>query len=211
MNPVNQYYENAAKKLVEQFTNRRFEAYYCSDKKDALKKALELIPKGVVVSHGGSESIKEIGLLDAIIEGNYQYIHRKIGNTNEELKQSMIKSTFCDYYLMSSNAITTRGELVNIDGYGNRVSALSFGPENVIVVVGMNKLCENVNNAIWRAQNIASPKNTLRLQKKTPCSSTGFCGDCYGDDSICSTISITRRSAIPGRIKILLVGEELGY
>ncbi len=211
MNIVNQHHENMAKKLIEQFTKRRFEAYYCPDKKTALKKALELIPEGALVSHGGSESINEIGLLNAIIEGNYQYTNRKIGNTQEELRDSMIKSTFCDYYLMSSNAITTKGELVNIDGYGNRVAALSFGPENVIVVVGMNKICDDVDNAIWRTQNIASPKNTLRLNKKTPCSTTGFCGDCYGDDSICSSIVITRRSAISGRIKILLVGEVLGY
>jgi len=211
MNIVNQHYENMAKKLIEQFTKRRFEAHYCPDKKAALKKALELIPEGVVVSHGGSESIKEIGLLDAIIKGNFQYINRKLGNTKEELRNSMMKSTFCDYYLMSSNAFTNKGELINIDGYGNRVAALSFGPENVLVIVGMNKLCEDVDNGIWRTQNIASPKNTLRLEKKTPCSSTGFCGDCYGDESICSSIVITRRSAIPGRIKILLVGEELGY
>lgn len=211
MNPVNQHNENMAKSLLEKFQMRRFEAYYCPDKETALKKALELIPEGTVVSHGGSETIKEIGLLDAIIQGNYHYINRKQGNTEEELKESMIKSTFCDYYLMSSNAITKKGELVNIDGYGNRVAALSFGPKNVIVVVGMNKLCEDVENAIWRTQNNASPKNALRLEKKTPCSITGFCGDCYGDSSLCSTITITRRSPQVGRIKVILVGEELGY
>ncbi|MPW26878.1 lactate utilization protein [Alkalibaculum sp. M08DMB] len=200
-----------SKALIQQFEKRRFEAYYCPDKNSALKKALELIPEGTVVSHGGSESINEIGLLDAIVEGNYEYVDRKFGNTEKELKESMKKSTFCDYYLMSSNAITKKGELVNIDGYGNRVAALSFGPENVIVVVGMNKLCEDVDNAIWRTQNIASPKNTLRLNKNTPCSTTGYCGDCYGNESICSAIVITRRSWSIGRIKIILVGEELGY
>lgn len=211
MMPVKQYYENLSKGLIEKFTKRRFEAYYCDDKESALKKALELIPEGSKVSGGGSMSIEGIGLLDAVINGNYSYFDRHGGSTEEELKQSFIDSTFCEYYLMSSNAVTKNGELINIDSLGNRVAALTFGPENVIVIIGMNKVCEDIENGIWRCQNVASPKNTVRLNRKTPCAITGTCGDCYGDNSICSSIVITRRSGKVGRIKIILVGEELGY
>ncbi|MFZ7120243.1 MAG: lactate utilization protein [Eubacteriaceae bacterium] len=211
MLPVNQYYENVANNLLEKFKKRRFEAFYCPTKEDALKKVLEIIPIKSVVSYGGSESIKEAGILDSILEGDYTVIDRHAGDTDEEERQSLIKSTFCDYYLMSSNAITKNGELVNIDGFGNRVAALTFGPHNVILVVSMNKLCEDVENAIWRVQNNASPKNANRLNRKTPCAITGSCGDCYGDASLCSSIVITRRSTKPGRIKIILVAEDLGY
>ncbi|MFZ7132350.1 MAG: lactate utilization protein [Eubacteriales bacterium] len=210
MNPVKQHYENMAQELMKKLQKRKFDAYYCPDKESALNKALELIPQGSKVSNGGSMTIKEIGLLDKITKGNYVYTDRHAGSTPEELKQSLINSTFCEYYLMSTNAITKDGELVNIDGYGNRVAALTFGPDNVILIVGMNKVCEDIDNAIWRCQNIASPKNTVRINKKTPCSITGFCGDCYGDDSICSSIVITRKSR-NGRVKIILVGEALGY
>lgn len=211
MKPVNKHYENMANTLMPQFEKRRFQSFYCPDKESALQKALELVPQGSVVSHGGSESIIEIGLLDAIKSGNYTYVNRKDGSTPEELRESAMKSIFSDYYLMSSNAVTIKGELVNIDGAGNRVAALAFGPKNVILIVGMNKICKDIDEAIWRAQNIASPKNTLRLSKDTPCAKIGVCGNCFGDDSICSTITVTRRSMEVGRVKIILVGENLGY
>ena len=211
MEPKKKYYENMAKTLMPQFEKRRFESYYCPNKESALKKALELIPEGSVVSHGGSESVVEIGLLGVIKDGNYTYVNRKDGNTPEELRESAMKSIFCDYYLMSSNAVTVKGELVNIDGVGNRVAALGFGPKNVLLIVGMNKICKDLGEAIWRSQNIAAPKNTLRLSKDTPCSKTGVCGNCFGDSSICSSITITRRSIEVGRVKIILVGESLGY
>lgn len=112
---------------------------------------------------------------------------------------------------MSTNAITMDGELVNIDGSGNRVAALIFGPEEVIIVAGMNKVTADVPGAYKRVKNIASPPNCVRLNKNTPCAMTGQCGSCLGDDCICSQTVITRRSGIPGRIKVILVGEELGY
>lgn len=212
MNSVKkQHYEVLAKNLIERFKKRRFDAYYCSDKQTALKQALELIPENSSVSNGGSMSIDEIGLLNIIKNGNYNYIDRYAGTTPEDKRNSQMKSIFSDTYLMSTNAFTKDGELVNIDGLGNRVAALTFGPKSVVLIVGMNKYCEDVDNAIWRAQNIASSMNTIRLHKKTPCSVTGMCGDCYGEDSICSSIVITRRSKEVGRIKIILVGEDLGY
>lgn len=126
MNVTEQHYENMAKTLMAQFEKRRFESYYCPNREVALQKALTIIPEGSVVSNGGSVSVEEIGLLDAIKGGNYTYIDRKQGNTPEEIRESSLKSLCCDYYLMSANAITVKGELVNIDGAGNRVAALAF-------------------------------------------------------------------------------------
>ena len=116
-----------------------------------------------------------------------------------------------DYFLMSTNAITMDGELVNIDGRSNRVSCLCWGPQNVIIIAGMNKVALDVESALKRVRNFAAPPNAVRLNKNTPCAQTGKCADCYSPDCICSQIVITRRSSTPNRIKVILVGEELGY
>lgn len=205
------YYANLAKTLVERFEKRRFEAYYCPTKEEALKKAMELIPEEAVVSFGGSMTVKECGLPEAIKEAGIEIVERDSAVTAEEKERLTRLSMDADVYFMSSNAFTVDGELVNIDGFGNRVAALCYGPKSVVVLMGMNKLTENRENGIWRTQNVASPMNTVRLERKTPCAITGTCGDCYGDGSICSQILITRRSGIAGRIKVILIGEEIGY
>ncbi|MBF7096975.1 lactate utilization protein [Alkalibacter mobilis] len=205
------YYSNLSKTLVENFKKRRFEAYYCPTKEDALKKAMDLIPEKSLVAFGGSMTIKELGLIDSLEKGDYKVINREMARNPEEKDELTRKGMNADYYLMSSNAFTAQGELVNIDGLGNRVGALCYGPRNVVVIMGMNKLSQNRENGIWRTQNVASPQNTIRLERKTPCAITGVCGDCLGDGSICSQIVITRRSSVQGRIKIILVGEDLGY
>ncbi|NTW71594.1 MAG: LUD domain-containing protein [Eubacteriaceae bacterium] len=205
------YYENLAKNILEKFKKRRFDAYYCASKEKALEKAMELIEENSVVSFGGSQTIKDIGLIDKVKAGNFTVLDRADAANPQEKEEITMKAMTCDYYFMSSNAFTVDGELVNIDGYGNRVAALAYGPKNIIVVLGMNKLTQDRDNAIWRTQNVASPQNTVRLERRTPCAITGLCGDCYGDISICSQILITRRSTIQGRIKVILVGESLGY
>ncbi|HCX65395.1 MAG TPA: lactate utilization protein, partial [Eubacteriaceae bacterium] len=149
--------------------------------------------------------------VDAVDCEKYRTINRDKAKSPEEKDEMTRQAMTVDYYLMSPNALTQEGELVNIDGKGNRVAALCYGPKYVIVIAGMNKLAQDRENGIWRSQNIASPKNTLRIGKQTPCSVTGECGDCYGDESICSQIVITRRSGVKNRIKVILVGEELGY
>lgn len=206
-----EYYGNLAKTLLDRFEKRRFEAYYCATKEEAREKALELIPENAVVSFGGSMTVKECGLPEALQEAGIEMIERDSA-TNQEEKENLTRlSMDADVYFMSANAFTRDGELVNIDGFGNRVAALCYGPKSVVVLLGMNKLAENRENGIWRTQNVASPMNTVRLERKTPCAITGECGDCYGDGSICSQILITRRSGIPGRIKVILIGEETGY
>ncbi|QSX07774.1 lactate utilization protein [Alkalibacter rhizosphaerae] len=205
------YYANLAKTLVDRFEKRRFEAYYCPTKEEALKKAMELVPENSLVSFGGSMTVKECGLPDALNRAGVKTIERDRASDPEEKEQLTRMSMDADVFFMSSNAFTREGELVNIDGFGNRVAALCYGPKSVVVLLGMNKLAQDRENGIWRCQNVASPMNTVRLERKTPCAITGECGDCYGDGSICSQILITRRSGIPKRIKIILIGEEMGY
>lgn len=202
-----------AKTIIKGLEKRNMEGVFCETKEDALSKALSYIEEGSSVTWGGSMSIEEIGLMDAVKNGNYKVIDRSVAKNYEEQREIFSKTVLADYYLMSSNAITLDGELINIDGTGNRVACLTYGPKNVIMIVGMNKVVNDVEDGIKRVRNFASPPNTLRLGLKTPCSMTGRCGDCYGDTCICSQIVVTRRqsAAMRGRIKVILVGESLGY
>lgn len=202
-----------AQTIIKGLEKRNMEGVFCETKEDALAKALSYIEEGSSVTWGGSMSISEIGLMDAVKNGNYEIIDRSVAKNYDEQRVIFSKAVLADYYLMSSNAITLDGELINIDGTGNRVACLTYGPKNVIMIVGMNKVVNDVEDGIKRVRNFASPPNTLRLGLKTPCSMTGRCGDCYGDTCICSQIVVTRRqsAAMRGRIKIILVGESLGY
>lgn len=202
-----------AQTIIKGLEKRNMEGVFCETKEDALAKALSYIEEGSSVTLGGSMSISEIGLMDAVKNGNYEIIDRSVAKNYDEQREIFSKAVLADYYLMSSNAITLDGELINIDGTGNRVACLTYGPKNVIMIVGMNKVVNDVEDGIKRVRNFASPPNTLRLGLKTPCSMTGRCGDCYGDTCICSQIVVTRRqsAAMRGRIKIILVGESLGY
>lgn len=202
-----------AQTIIKGLEKRNMEGVFCETKEDALAKALSYIEEGSSVTWGGSMSISEIGLIDAVKNGNYEIIDRSVAKNYDEQREIFSKAVLADYYLMSSNAITLDGELINIDGTGNRVACLTYGPKNVIMIVGMNKVVNDVEDGIKRVRNFASPPNTLRLGLKTPCSMTGRCGDCYGDTCICSQIVVTRRqsAAMRGRIKIILVGESLGY
>ena len=211
MSFVKQSNANAAASIISRLQKRNMEGYFCETPKEAVEKALSLMPEGSVISWGGSMSISECGLMDAIHEKDYTLIDRMTAKTPQEKRENYAKTVMADYYLMSTNAITMDGELVNIDGFCNRVACLCAGPEHVIVIAGMNKVVLNVQVGIGRIRTKAAPPNTVRLNKNTPCAKTGMCGDCYSPDCICSQIVITRRSGIPGRIKVILVNEELGF
>lgn len=211
MTPKKQYYENAAKTIIANLEKRQMEGYYCEDSAAAVKKVLELIPEGSSISWGGTMTMKESGVLDALQNGNFTLIDRATAQTPQEKKEIFAKTVCSDYFFMSTNAITMDGELVNVDGHANRVACLCAGPENVIVLAGMNKVVTNVEEGHNRARNIAAPMNTVRLHKNTPCATKGKCFNCLSPDCICSQIVVTRRSGIPGRIKVILIGEELGY
>lgn len=205
--------EIRANTIIQNLEKRNMEGVYCATREDALKQALSYMEKGSVVSWGGSMSIEEIGLMDAVRNGDYEIIDRDTAKDYDERREIFSKIVLSDYFLMSTNAITLDGELINIDGTGNRVGPLCFGPKHVIMIVGMNKVVSSVEDGVARVRNIAAPPNCIRLGLETPCSLTGRCADCYGDTCICSDIVVTRRqsAAMRGRIKVILVGENIGY
>lgn len=211
MTPKKQHYELLADTIIDKFNRRSIEGYYCDNSEEALQMAKRFLTPGCSISWGGSETLNEIGLLDELQSSDYVLYDRSTAKTPEEKSELYGKIVTCDYYFMSSNAITMDGQLVNIDGNGNRVACLITGPSNVIVIAGMNKIVKDVDTGIDRIQNMASPPNVLRLGYNTPCSELGRCTNCLTDDCICCEIVITRKSRIPGRIKVILVGEELGY
>ena len=211
--PKQQYYENVANTIIKNLNKRQIDGYYCKDKKIALQKALELIPKGASIGYGGSMTIEEVGLMEAIRSGEYRVINRERESTISAEEQRRMYGEICcsDFFLMGTNAITLNGELINIDGRGNRVAFLCYGPQNVLILAGMNKVVTDIEEGMKRARNIAAPPNAIRLNRKTPCAITGKCGNCYSPDCMCGQFVITRRSGIPNRIKVILIGEELGY
>lgn len=204
------YYEKRANVLVKNLHSRHFEACYCADKAEALKKALEWIPAGASVGWGGALSAKQIGLLDALRTGEYRAIDRERGSTPEERKKIMKQCLGADVFITGANALSLDGQMVNIDGNGNRVAAIVYGPESVIVIAGMNKVTDSLDSAVERARTVAAPQNKQRFDSKTPCEVTGVCADCKSDGCICNQILITRNCNPPGRIKFILVGEDLG-
>ena len=211
MSPKEIANQNLANTIIKNMAQKNMEGYYCATSAEAVEKALSLMPEGASVTWGGSMTLTECGLMDALKTANYEIIDRDTAKTPEEARVMYSKQVMADYYLMSTNALTIDGELVNIDGRANRVSCLCWGPQNVIIIAGMNKVAPDVESAIKRVRNIAAPPNCVRLSKNTPCAQTGKCGDCYSPESICSQILVTRRSSAPNRIKVILVGEELGY
>lgn len=200
-----------AETIIHNLSKRNMEGCYFPTAADCTQAILKEMPEGSVIGWGGSESVKESGLMDAIHNGNYELIDRSSAKTPEESRQLYAKTVLADYYLMSTNAITLDGELINIDGNGNRVACLIQGPAHVILVVGMNKVVTDVESGIARVRNMASPANAIRLNRNLACAATGVCHDCLSPECFCNQLVITRRSMHNGRIKVYLVGEELGY
>ena len=203
--------EVLANRVVKNLESRNMEAYFVKTKEEALKKALELIPEGSSISWGGTASAKEIGLLDAVHEGNCEVYDREEAQTPELKNEIAHKALDCDFFIGSTNALAENGVMVNIDGNANRVAAFAFGPKNVLLIVGMNKVVKSEEDAMSRARNEAAPINAQRFGLDTPCSKNGMCYDCKSPDCICCQILITRYSRVAKRIKVILVDENLGF
>ncbi|MBQ6371345.1 MAG: lactate utilization protein [Firmicutes bacterium] len=200
--------ELLATKVIKGLESRNMTGYYAADQKEALEKALELIPEGSTVTMGGAMSAHEIGLVQALKDGNYNFIDR---DAMEDKRAAMLASYDADVFLSSVNSMTEDGQLVNIDGNANRVSAIAQGPKKVIFIVGMNKVCDDLDGAMKRARNVAAPINAQRFGLNTPCAKTGSCMDCKVPDTICCQFLITRYSKHPGRIHVILVNDCLGF
>lgn len=199
--------EILAQMVIKGLESRNMSGYYAADKEEAVKKALEVIGKGSTVAMGGCQSAHEIGLIQALEEGDYNYIDR----SNMTPRESLMAAYDADVFLSSANAMTNDGIMVNIDGNSNRVSCIAQGPKKVVFIVGMNKICSDLDEAIKRARNVAAPANAQRFDVKTPCKVTGKCADCKSPDTICCQFLITRYSRHEGRIHVILVNDTLGY
>ena len=211
MSPIEIRNEKAAGKVIKNLARRNIEAFYCPTAREAVEKVLEMIPAGSSVTWGGSMSIRDIDIPAALANaGKYKVYDRDKAPDRAAATEIYLKAFSCDYYLSSANAITEDGVIVNIDGTGNRVAAITFGPRNVIFVIGMNKLTQNVDAALARARSLAAPVNTARFDIQTPCKLDGVCHNCLSDDCICNYIHYLRHSP-KGKHKVILVGESLGY
>ena len=200
--------EKLAKEIIKGLESRNMSGYWAASREEALEQALALIPEGSTVTMGGAVSAHEIGLVDALKSGDYNFIDR---DECEDPRAAMLAAYDADVFLASANAITQDGVLVNIDGNANRVSAIAQGPRKVVFIVGMNKVCDDVDGAMKRARNVAAPINAQRFGLDTPCSKTGKCMNCKSPDTICCQFLITRFSRHAGRIHVILVNDTLGF
>ena len=201
----------ATPNIIKNLQLRNMEGYYYETCEDMVKDILSKIPAGSSITWGGSESILECGLMDAIQKKEYTLLDRSVPKTPEEKREFYSKAVMADVYLMSSNAITYDGQLINVDGNGNRIACLAQGPKEVFIIVGMNKFVKTVDDGIDRIETIAAPANIQRLDKHTPCRTLGTCAHCFSEESVCSHTMITRRSSHKGRIKVFMVAENLGF
>lgn len=200
-----------AEKLVKNLTRRHFDACYCPTAAEAVEKVSALIPDGSSVTWGGSMTIRDMGLTKALHERNLTILDRDLAADRDEAQRIYREAFSCDYYLSSANAISEDGVIVNIDGNGNRVAAITFGPKKVIFVIGLNKVAQDVNAALARARSTASPINAARFDINTPCRKDGICHNCNSPESICNYIHFLRNSHPAGRHIVVLVGEDMGY
>ncbi len=211
MNPKKLRNERLAERLIKNLKRRHYDAYFCQTAEQLCQKVKELIPEGSSISWGGSDSIRSTGVTAMLKQGSYKVFDRDEVSTNEDKTNIYHEALRCDFYLSGVNAMSEDGVIINIDGNGNRVAAITWGPRHVIFVVGMNKVCQDTDSALKRARAIAAPTNMTRFDYNTPCQQDGACHDCLSEDSICNYISIQRMSHPAGRHIVILVDEILGY
>ena len=212
MTPIEKRNQLLAEKMIKNLRRRNMEAFYCPTAQDAVAQVQALIADGSSVTWGGSMTIRDMGLPQALRErGTLDVLDRDLVEDAQEKQQMYLKAFSADVYLSSANAISEDGVIVNIDGNGNRVAAITWGPRMVIFVIGLNKVAATVQDAISRARSTASPINAQRFDISTPCHNDGVCHNCNSPESICSYIHLLRNSRNGNRHKVVLVGENLGY
>lgn len=203
--------EKKVERTIEALEKNNMQAYLVNSIDELIEKIKEVVNEGQTVSCGGSMTLFETGVIEHLKSGRYNYLDRyKEGITPEEVKKVYREAFFADAYFTSSNAITEDGKLYNVDGNGNRVAAMLYGPDKVIVVAGSNKIVKNLDEAIERVKCIAGPANSKRLNRKTPCSKVGYCMDCNSNERICREYTVISKP-VPNRIYVIFLNEELGY
>ena len=211
MTVLEQRNERLAKTIIKNLKRRHIEGYYCATAEEAVRKVSELIDDGSSVTWGGTMTVRDMGIPDALKRrGTLEVLDRDQVETPEEKQAMYLRAFSTDVYLSSANAISEDGVIVNIDGNGNRVAAITWGPKKVIFVIGMNKVAQTVEAALARARSTASPVNATRFDINTPCQVDGVCHNCNSPESICNYVHFLRNSP-RGRHVVVLVGESLGY
>ena len=210
MTPKELRNERLAQTIIKNLKRRHIEGFYCPTGEDAVKKVSELIADGSSVTWGGTMTVRDLGIPDALKSRTLEVLDRDLVETAEEKQEMYLRAFSTDVYLTSANAMSEDGVIVNIDGNGNRVAAITWGPKKVIFVIGLNKVAQTVEAALARARSTASPINAARFDIKTPCQTDGVCHNCNSADSICNYVHFLRNSP-RGRHQVVLVGEELGY
>lgn len=206
-----EFLQSRCETAVKGLQAREFDAMWFGSREEAAESILGIIPGDVDVGAGGSVTLKEIGVLDSLAKRGNRVIVHDISMDFQESFETRKKANACPYYLTSSNAVTMNGELVNIDGVGNRVAAMSFGPEVLITVAGANKLAADLDEAIARVRNVAAPINARRVGKDTPCIKTGRCVGCHSPQSICRITTIISQKPMITDFKVILIAEDLGF
>ncbi|AWZ47414.1 lactate utilization protein [Hathewaya limosa] len=197
-------------RTIDSLKKNNMNGYLVKDKEELIAKIEELVEEGSVVACGGSMTLQEIGVMEHLKSGRYEFLDRT-GLSGDEVKK-VYRATFsADAFFSSSNAITENGELYNVDGNGNRVSAMLFGPDKVIIVAGVNKIVKNVEEAVNRNRYIAAPTNSKRLNIDTPCSKLGYCVECNSPKRICKEYTLIKGQIDENRIHVIFLNEEIGY
>lgn len=211
LQPRKMRYDKAGPAVAENLKKRYFDAYYCSTREEGIAKVLELIPAEDVVSWGGTLTVDELGIKQLLAERGQKVLDRDTAANMDERMAIMRAGLTCDTFLTGTNAITQDGELFNIDGNGNRVAAMTFGPKSVVIVAGMNKVVKDMDAAVSQVRNYTAPAVLQRFPNyKTPCNANGLCADCKSPDCACAYMVQTRVSRPAGKIKVVLIGEDLG-
>ncbi len=211
MTPQEERNQRLAQTLIRNLHLRHIEAFYCPTGAEAVQKVSELIPDGSSVTWGGTMTVRDLAIPDMLrSRGTLEVLDRDLVETPDEKQAMYLRAFSTDVYLTSANAISEDGVIVNIDGNGNRVAAITWGPKKVIFVVGLNKVAQTVEAALSRARGTASPVNAARFDIKTPCQQDGICHNCNSHESICNYVHFLRNSP-RGRHVVVLVGESLGY
>lgn len=197
---------------MEALRLNRMKPYYAENSAEACEIVRGLVKNDKLITSGGSMTLKECGVMEMLGKDfGGAYLDRSAGKNAEEVEEIMRRAFVSDTFLASTNALTENGELYNVDGNGNRVSAMIYGPKQIIVVAGVNKIVKDLAEAKERVEKIAAPKNTVRLEKATPCAKTGVCAHCRSEDRICCSYVTLAQQRVPDRIKVIIVNEDLGY